>query len=467
MENTRIRWLWMVVLTQLCIGYQAGAQLPNPLTLNTAANGTGGRFQLGANDAFWYAAEGDTMHSTTAFVPARVVGRCDPAWHTSPFPNNDWIAYDFGNGCYHAAEGCVDIFYQRIIVLPETNACGLPIADHYAIAMDFFADNCIYEVRVNGATNYLYTGNIDPYKFHGHDTAITVVLNKGWHSGNNYLIVQIKSCPTAEGFLAQANLTAVEPEYFPVTVKKNICTGEQYAGYTASGMYLDTIASSQGCDSVRMLELQVNDSYQTLESRTICKGEVYDFYGLQLSKTGSYSHTMLTRFGCDSTINLNLQVTGDQALGRDTLICRGDEYLLRSSYPHTQWYDGDFSPSKRVSRSGSYWAIMTDSVGCTFADTVAVTFGSTASVPNIFSPNDDGINDCLQPFLAVPNESAYRFNVYDRLGGLVFGTTNPLDCWDGSINGTKAIPGVYLYTLERSTEYCGKTIQSGDLTLIR
>ncbi|MCB0601134.1 MAG: gliding motility-associated C-terminal domain-containing protein [Saprospiraceae bacterium] len=467
MKKTLTCWRWIIYAGLLCSWWTIAAQLPDPLSLNTAANGTGGRFAQGANDAYWYAADGDTMHSITAFVPARVVGQCDPAWHTSPYPNNDWIAYDYGNGCYHAAEGCVDVFYQRIINLPETNPCGLPISDHYAVAMDFYADNCIYEVRVNGATNYRYTGTTDPYKFPGHDTAITVVLNKGWHAGNNYLIVQIKSCPTAEGFLAQANLTAIEPEYFPVTVRKNICTGEQFAGHSTSGMYLDTITSAQGCDSIRMLELQVNNSYQILESRTICKGEVYDFHGMRLSKTGQYSLTMPTQYGCDSTITLDLEVTGDQSLGNDTLICAASDYLIHSPYSQTHWNDGDFSPTKRITKSGTYWAIMTDPGGCTFSDTVTVTFASQTSVPNVFSPNDDGMNDCLRPFFSGSEVSAYQFNIYDRSGSLVFRSSNPMDCWDGSVNGVQASSGVYLYTLELNTEYCGKGTLRGDITLIR
>ncbi|MCB0655734.1 MAG: gliding motility-associated C-terminal domain-containing protein [Saprospiraceae bacterium] len=466
-DFTMVRWHWVLVAGITSILTSGNAQLPDPLSLNTAANGTGGRFPVGANDAFWYAAEGDTMHSITAFVPAKVVGQCDPAWHTSPFPNNDWIAYDFGNGCFHASEGCVDVFYQRVIPLPATTACGQPVSEHFALAMDFYADNCIYEIRVNGATNYLYSGNTDPYNFHGIDTAITVILNKGWHQGNNLLIVQIKSCPTAEGFLAQANLTAIEPEYFPVSVQKAICTGEQFGGYGRTGVYLDTIMSPLGCDSIRTLDLAVHDSYRILDSRTICKGEVIDFHGIQASKTGMYSYTLPTQFGCDSTIVLDLTVSGEQSLGNDTVICNTNEFLIQSPYSATLWNDGEASPSRRITRSGTYWAMMTDSMGCTFSDTITVNFADGISMPNVFSPNGDGINDCIQPYFASPSINGYQLKIFDRFGSLLFTTANPQDCWDGTLNGQPLSPGVYLYTIEMQTESCPIAIRKGDLTLIR
>ena len=75
---------------------------------------------------------------------------------------------------------------------------------------------------------------------------------------------------------------------------------------------------------------------------------------------------------------------------------------------------------------------------------------SKLEVPNIFSPNGDGINDYFQ----VKAESLKSFSgiILNRYGNIVFEWT---DCenedagWDGRITGsTMAVPGVYFYIIE-------------------
>ncbi len=67
------------------------------------------------------------------------------------------------------------------------------------------------------------------------------------------------------------------------------------------------------------------------------------------------------------------------------------------------------------------------------------------SLPNVFTPNDDGQNDKFIPF-------PYRFveqidlKIFNRWGGLVFETTNPDINWDGTnLNGSPLPDGTYYY----------------------
>ncbi len=67
------------------------------------------------------------------------------------------------------------------------------------------------------------------------------------------------------------------------------------------------------------------------------------------------------------------------------------------------------------------------------------------NVPNAFTPlNSDGVNDVFRPFLSFLPKS-YYFAVYNRWGNKVFETKNPLEGWDGKINGKYAREGVYVY----------------------
>ncbi len=88
-------------------------------------------------------------------------------------------------------------------------------------------------------------------------------------------------------------------------------------------------------------------------------------------------------------------------------------------------------------------------------------------VPNAFSPNDDGVNDRIQPFCSDLNVDVYYWQVFDRWGNMVFETRNPAESWDGTFRGKACIPGVYVYSLKMEIRNCQNSMLSGDLTLLR
>jgi gliding motility-associated-like protein len=67
-------------------------------------------------------------------------------------------------------------------------------------------------------------------------------------------------------------------------------------------------------------------------------------------------------------------------------------------------------------------------------------------LPNVFSPNGDGINDYFRPY---PYNIVERveFKVFNRWGKLIFETTDPDINWNGkNMNTNKVMPsGVYWY----------------------
>ena len=99
--------------------------------------------------------------------------------------------------------------------------------------------------------------------------------------------------------------------------------------------------------------------------------------------------------------------------------------------------------------------ILTDNNGCqwTLEYTKVI---ETTIFPNIFTPNNDGVNDI---FLA-----DYDLKVYDRQGTLMY---EGYSGWDGTHNGVEANPGVYLYTLFIPTEDGNLEVIKSTLTLER
>ena len=114
-----------------------------------------------------------------------------------------------------------------------------------------------------------------------------------------------------------------------------------------------------------------------------------------------------------------------------------------------------------------YMVTVSDNAGCTNTDsvTVLVNFaGNGILLPNSFTPNNDGINDCF-------GTRYYRdvqdliFIIYNRYGTKVFETNNAAICWDGKYKGQPADPGGYVYYLSAKT-LCGSVVKRGTVLLM-
>ena len=93
--------------------------------------------------------------------------------------------------------------------------------------------------------------------------------------------------------------------------------------------------------------------------------------------------------------------------------------------------------------------------------------------PNVFSPNDDGVNDYFQIFPNCSVATIEKFQIFDRFGNLVH-SVKPIEnfmnqrlLWDGRFRGTEASIGVYLWLLDFTLIDGTKRRLNGDVTLFR
>lgn len=86
-------------------------------------------------------------------------------------------------------------------------------------------------------------------------------------------------------------------------------------------------------------------------------------------------------------------------------------------------------------------------------------------IPQIFSPNGDGINDIL--FAYGHRFESMQLVIYNRLGEMVFETTDNKIGWDGKFRGKDAQSGVYVYYLKGKILEGGNITRKGDITLVR
>ena len=115
------------------------------------------------------------------------------------------------------------------------------------------------------------------------------------------------------------------------TVSQSICSGESYEGYTETGVYTDTYAGANGCDSTRVLNLTVLPVAGTMTAITICAGESYEGY----TEAGQYTDTYTGANGCDSVHVLNLTVLPTPIETLNLSICEGENY---EGYTETGMY---------------------------------------------------------------------------------------------------------------------------------
>lgn len=113
--------------------------------------------------------------------------------------------------------------------------------------------------------------------------------------------------------------------------------------------------------------------------------------------------------------------------------------------------------------------------GCTISDTMTVFVLQRPRfyIPNVFTPNGDGINDVVQ-FHGGPGISrVVRWIIFDRWGNAVYGKTDfapddPTASWDGlTSTGEPANPAVFPYMIDMELISGKRVIFHGDITLLR
>jgi gliding motility-associated-like protein len=96
---------------------------------------------------------------------------------------------------------------------------------------------------------------------------------------------------------------------------------------------------------------------------------------------------------------------------------------------------------------------------CTSYDTLRLTVVDPKTqpcgdvyMPNAFTPNSDNTNETFGISNPYTISELLEFEILDRWGGRIFKTTDAFVQWDGTIGGTKAMPGQYLYRIRYKCE---------------
>ena len=306
-----------------------------------------------------------------------------------------------------------------------------------------------------------------------------------------------------------------------------LCFGESYNFFGVllnnSGDYRDTLEITNQCDTAVLLNLQIRPKNEFNKSETICEGEVIQLGGKPVSTAGVYRDTLIDQNGCDSiivtTLTVNQKLTktenyeiceGETSLIRNVVVSSDTTFSIQKTNPNkcdslitiqvsvskvvadftfqysdltvhftsldnglgsNKWYFAQLdssnlrNPSFTFPSEGSFPVELKveNSMGCQDAITKLVDIYPAPDqllfIPNAFTPNSDGIND----FFLVKHSEYFPFEItiFNRWGELIFQSTDLDFRWDGKYNGEIVPAGSYYYIVT------GKYVRKGALTVIR
>lgn len=195
---------------------------------------------------------------------------------------------------------------------------------------------------------------------------------------------------------------------------------------------------------------------------------------ITVSGIGFYSVTVTDNNGCTGTGTANITQTLPSPgifLPGDTNICSYGNLVINptSGFRSYLWNTGSVTTSISVTQPGKYWLQVTDNNGCTGSDTVNVVPRECLKgffMPTAFTPNNDGKNDILKPYM-LGNVMKYQFSVYNRWGQIVFSSTDYSTGWNGKYKGEEQDGNIFAWVCIYQFE--GEPLQSkkGTIVLIR
>jgi gliding motility-associated-like protein len=194
--------------------------------------------------------------------------------------------------------------------------------------------------------------------------------------------------------------------------------------------------------------------------------------------TGSHSihYTFTADNGCVNEKDVTVAVFAQPTVnaGPDRFVLEGGNAVLLATASGNNlsylWTPSTFLNSPTILQPTAtpitdidYTIVVTSSDGCTATDAVSVTFLKAPTIPNVFSPNGDGINDRWE-IKYLESYPGATVQIYNRYGQAVFQSVGYNKAWDGTQNGKPLPAGTYYYIINPKN---GRQQMSGFVDIVR
>ncbi|MDB4250889.1 T9SS type A sorting domain-containing protein [Flavobacteriales bacterium] len=151
--------------------------------------------------------------------------------------------------------------------------------------------------------------------------------------------------------------------------------------YTTSGVYTSTYTNTLGCDSIHNLNLTINNSSITINNQNLCFGSSYIMNGNTYSSSGIYVDTLTNTSGCDSIVTTNLNIGTDMNIMSNIsqVSCNGysdgsiNITISGGNSPYSYlWSDGSVISTINNLYAGVYSVAVTDTDNCSSIDSITI-----------------------------------------------------------------------------------------------
>lgn len=119
-------------------------------------------------------------------------------------------------------------------------------------------------------------------------------------------------------------------------------------------------------------------------------------------------------------------------------------------------------PLARPENTTTYTVLASTAQACSASDTIRVIVVKEIMVPNVFSPNGDGIND-KWVISHIENYQNASFTIFDRYGKRIYRSTTAAVPWDGTVTGKQVPAGTYYYIISLGNN----KLLNGSVTVLR
>lgn len=168
---------------------------------------------------------------------------------------------------------------------------------------------------------------------------LTIVNQNADGAGNDFGLDNI-SFRELEYVGEAQSVVNVHSSYEPIDFFESAC--DQFVWYdqtyTVSGQYEHTVINNNGCDSIYILNLTINNSDTTYLDVSSC--EEYLFCNTIYYQSGIYQQMLQTSQGCDSIVNLNLTINHSDTMSFIVSACENytwneQTYTSSGNYTYT------------------------------------------------------------------------------------------------------------------------------------
>jgi len=298
-----------------------------------------------------------------------------------------------------------------------------------------------------------------------------------------------ETSPTTSVFVASGSSLAVsEPGVYFVKTNYGSCTSDSYSNRVTVSMSTSGVTSSINSslgnpycagDGATTLSCISGNSYQWFKDGTAISGATNQTY--VTNEAGIYS-VNVDLGSCSASGSIDLQnndITSSIDVSETNTILIGESLIATVTTdavsPDFEWYlndaliSGATSNTYEATEAGSYKVLITQTTGCAASDefiySLAINepFPDVAKIPNLISPNNDGINDTWiipQAYVSGTNTEVVIMN---SRGEVVLRTNNYLNNWPENPIDFKNINPVYYYIITTQNN----TTKKGSITVVK